>query len=619
MDQQTFESLLPKLQVGLPLPAARPGLLYDGDDLARLRARAETEPDIVRPVIDKARTLLEAGDVTMAPEPYYALGKLNTLISAHMLRPEREFEDFILALLDTTADAPTWICHVHPGMRCDHCAPNTASAVAMAVDALGAALPAETERRLTLRAAELCLTPFLQCCRDRSEFWARREHRFNWRIMTCGEAGLAALGLDVPDREDIVAYALEGVCDILDRVPPEGDWEEGPGYWAGTLLHGLRFALALKRITDGRVDLFAHPALRATADYFTCTTLPGGSVFNYADNGPRISPTPLHLLARQLRLGALARTARRMGFRDAWDLLLDDPDLPGEEPGPELKTRVFPTTGIGVTRSDWSDDATFVGLKSGPTSVGHSHLDIQSVVLSKGGTPLLIDPGIWPYGSKIGFFDSSPGGRRWDFDANATVAHNTVLVDGQGQSCATEYEGRIIAWGADQDLSWFVSDGAAAYPGLLTRFRRTIVLAGTDVALIYDDLASDRPRHWEWLAHVAGQLAGGPSVHVLENDDIRLSLVRLLPPADTPWRNSQQTRTSYYEDSDALAWVEKTIDVHRFGPMLPSQQIEFLWVLDLDDDGKSEWAVERDGDNALIVKGCVSVRIDAAEPRCSLA
>jgi hypothetical protein len=515
------------------------------------------------------------------------------------------------------ADAPRWVAHVHGDMPCDHAAANTAAGIVLAMEALGPALPADEEALLAERIRERCLAPFLRCCRERSIFWAQRDHRFNWRIMTCGEAGLAVLGLDVPERAEVVEFALEGVADILDRLPEEGDWEEGPGYWAATLLFGLQFALALDRLTAGRVDLFAHPALRATADYFTCVTLPDGATFNYGDNSPAINPTALHLLAARLRSGTLAFTARRMGRRSAWDLLFDAPSVRSGRPGGALKARVFPTTGIGVARSDWGGDAVFAGLKSGPTAVGHSHLDIQSFVVSRGAVPLVVDPGIWPYAHFLGFFDGTPEGRRWDFDANATVAHSTVLADGRGQTIGPQCAGRIAAHARRGRLSYFVSDGAAAYPGLLTRFDRWLILVAPDLVIVYDDLASDRPRHWEWLLHAAGTVSATRTGFEIENEGVRLSGARLLPGVDAPWRAISEARTSCYQDSNALRDVERSISLHRFGPMLPSEEIEFLWVMRVG-AGASGWSVERPRRDVLLVRGDVCMRLDRARRRCSL-
>ena len=588
-----YESLLPMLDGRVSVLRERPSLLFTNEELKDARTRAEENSSFPDAVLEAAERALADPDLLSVSEPYYSLGKLEYLVSGQLLRPDSRFEEGILNLLRAFCEAERWVAHVHGNMKCDHASANTAAAMAIALDALGDSLSPQDEQEITEGIYERCLRLFLQACEGRSEFWAQRDHPFNWRIMTCGEAGLAALGLgEMPERQRIIEFALEGVCDILDRLPPEGDFEEGPSYWSGTLLLGLRFGLALRRATDGRADLFQHPGMKATTEFFTHVTLPDGSVFNFGDNSTRMGPTALHLLARETGETHLARTARKMGLESIWDYLFDDPSLSSEIPPDFPTARVFPTTGIAVARTDWSDDAAFLGFKSGPVNVGHSHLDIQSFVISKGSTPLITDPGIWPYAHFLGFFDRA--GPRWDFDGNATIAHNTVLVGGRGQEFGKDAAGRIIASSADERLAVFVSEAASLYPDRLEKFERWIVFAPPDIFLIYDDLKAVAPQHWEWLLHHAGNFTSGKSSHLIENEEVRLSLVRLLPPEETPWRNTEEVRTSFYEDSNALAQVERTIGLRRFGPMFPSEEIEFLWAIHLGDPDGIQWEVARE-------------------------
>ncbi len=620
MHTKTFESLRPMLESGVPEIAERPGLLYASSELESALERLQSQPEIWGQILGDAERTLNDPDLFTVTEPYYSLGKLGCLTAAEMVQPQERQREAVLKLLRVFIERPRWVAHVHGHMKCDHCAANTAAAMTLALEALGPEISSEDEEFITNGIYEKCLRSFLESCEERSEWWALRDHPYNWRIMTCGEAGLAALGLrNLPDRLRIIEFGLEGIADILDRVPAEGDWEEGPGYWSATLFYGLRFALALRRLTQGGLDLFQHPALETSADYFIDTALPDGSVFNYADNVPTISPTPLLLLARENRLEHLVWTARKMDRQSIWDVLFDDLSLSSGVPEGRPMAKVFPTTGIAVARSDWSEEAMFVGLKSGPTEVGHSHLDIQSFVVSKGGTRLITDSGIWPYAHFLGFFDSA--GPRWDFDANGTIGHNTVLVDGQGQTHGAECAGRIVASHSDEQISWFISDGSAVYPGLLDRFDRWLVFVRPDVVLIYDDLASAAPRRWEWLLHHEGTLTGGRSSHLIENEGHQLSLTRLLPEPTTPWRNSEQTRTTYYEDSNALKEVELAIHLRSFGPLFPSTEIEFLWALHLGQPDDLKWHLDRTDRSTFVVHGEssgreVTVSFDLAGRRC---
>ncbi len=160
-------------------------------------------------------------------------------------------------------------------------------------------------------------------------------------------------------------------------------------------------------------------------------------------------------------------------------------------------------TETAVMRSDWGDDATFLGVHTGGTVVPHSHLDIGTFTLIGRGERLIDDAGKWPYDHAAGFFDNS--GPRWDYEANDTVGHNTVLVDGQGQVFAEGCQGRIIASEEGKDASTLIADVTDAYDGRLARFVRYVAFLKPDVVVIVDDLVANDASEFSWLLHTGGE------------------------------------------------------------------------------------------------------------------
>ncbi len=246
----------------------------------------------------------------------------------------------------------------------------------------------------------------------------------------------------------------------------------------------------LHRATGGEVNLFDHPALRETGDYIVHVTEPDGQVYNFNDNGISLGSSLdyLLLLSKLNRRGDWARTARAGDHATVERLIWDDPSLSDAIPGET--SRSYPTTGVVTMRSGWDDQATFVGLKSGSSAVGHSQLDANSFVVSSRGERLLIDEGIWPYGHDLGFFDSD-GGKRWNFDGNGTIGHNTLMVDGEGQRYGADHPGRIVSFEVGEEVDVAVGDATAAYGGKLKRYLRTLAYVKPDVVLVYDRVSSD--------------------------------------------------------------------------------------------------------------------------------
>ena len=112
MSERTFERLRGRLREGLRAPGGGPWLLYDRHELESLRARANAMPDLSRRIAEHARAILDAGDFSVQPEPYYNLGRLHSLVSEQMLRPSAEVADHVRRLLRAIGEAPTWVCHV---------------------------------------------------------------------------------------------------------------------------------------------------------------------------------------------------------------------------------------------------------------------------------------------------------------------------------------------------------------------------------------------------------------------------------------------------------------------------------------------------------------------------
>ncbi|MEA3401052.1 MAG: DUF1961 family protein [Armatimonadota bacterium] len=115
------------------------------------------------------------------------------------------------------------------------------------------------------------------------------------------------------------------------------------------------------------------------------------------------------------------------------------------------------------------------------------------------------------YGSVI----ATGGGRKANGDrhADATMSHNSVLVDGLGQDFnqmepATETAGRIIAWHAEPGLVYWCADATEAYEATapyLDRFLRHVLFVDDRCFVIFDDLAihgEHEPARFSWLYHV---------------------------------------------------------------------------------------------------------------------
>ncbi|WP_426100704.1 heparinase II/III domain-containing protein [Massilia sp. TSP1-1-2] len=167
----------------------------------------------------------------------------------------------------------------------------------------------------------------------------------------------------------------------------------------------------------------------------------------------------------------------------------------------------FPVIGWSIMHSALTDRLrTSVFFKSSPFgSVNHSHADQNSFVLYAKGTVLAMDSGVYDY-------YNSP---HWRSYYKQTRAHNAITVDGgQGQGLGPTGLGERAAAGRltrfEQTPAYDISSGdaSAAYSGLLSKAKRTVIFIRPSTLVTVDQLASTVARRYEYNLHTPVPLSG---------------------------------------------------------------------------------------------------------------
>jgi len=601
-DEGAMETIRRTLETcELRVPRTRPWLLFDRAEREVIRQRAAGRDALLERVRKQCEERVAGG---VLPVTVHDAGptvpKVVAAAEGYLLLGDRSLADWVLDQAREFLKLESWMFPLHgedgPHAHADHVLCNVAAALVYAHDLLGEACTEEDMSVLAEVVNRLCVEKFIYTTHDRKSWWSYEDWKTNWKIMCCGETGLAVCGLAdrLPDARQALWLSARGVIETLNAVPPEGDWEEGVTYWFTTLYMGLRFAVALKRLTSGAVDLFEHPALARTGDFGMMTAFPAGYLYDFNDNLNK--PTAV---GSDAMLWLAVHTGRRDWLHAArmfpsdtpvW-LSADAPDL--EDELPSKLTANFPDSGVATMRSGWGTDDAFVGMKCSRSDVSHGHLDANSFVLSAAGAPLVVDSGAWPYAAHISSFDFN--GPRWNFDGYATIGHSTLMVDGQGQSTGKDLVGRIVEVSSGEGWHKVVGDASAVYPGLLETFVRTIMLVGSELVIVRDVVRCAGERHVEWLLHYAGDIRTVGVASVLENEEVRLVVTPLLPDKSNGWRVSDVTRTSVYKSHDSRGDVTPSIRYRSFSPFRAAAEFEFLFAMRVggDEDG-GDWTFTPD-------------------------
>jgi hypothetical protein len=321
----------------------------------------------------------------------------------------------------------------------------------------------------------------------------------------------AVLAGDVPEAQgwlrDVLPLALHWTSPWGGE---DGGFGNGTGY--ATMVNGdslvawyvLRWAVG--------VDLSQKAWVRNYARYLAYFLPPGtpAGVFGdgaettlteawarYGKGYTRFAPSPLgRWWASQFRGEDPARL----------ELLLAPPadSSPAPFPAGTPNSALFPSIGWAAMHSSLQDLARVsVYFKSSPYgSYNHSHADQNSFVINAGGKRLAIDSG---------YYDGYKTPHWWQW-YKQTRAHNAITYDGgQGQVVFEENgklgSGAITRFEHQSGYDIVTGDATPAYGGALKEARRSMVYLPPNLILVYDRLASDVPRQWEWNIHALNAMS----------------------------------------------------------------------------------------------------------------
>jgi len=499
--------------------------------------------------------LTECDSILLRPIPdysdynasrYVARTESEKLSFAFIITREKKYADYARKIISQMIRWSDWVYEEHKPRTVDLGVAGVGYILALCYDWLYPVLTPVERKNIEDTLIRQALVPFHRVYSAKSEEWTHVEH--NWRSVICGEMGVVTLALleKAPNVKENLNFAIDGVVDVLGHGGIDGGWNEGVSYWEYGIGQAIMFVEALENVSAGSIDLFKLPFLAATGNFGLYARTPEGDCFNFSDCNPGPpGPWIMALLSSHFKNPYWQWSAQKDIGNTIPDILFYDPKLSSKKPDTLTLGKHFRGIRVATMRSSWEKDAIFVGLKTGQSIVNHSHLDLNSFILHAYGKALLIDQHVWPYAHYLGFFDFKD--RRWDFEGNHTIAHNTLLVNEQGQGYGERFQGRIINFKSTPGLQFAVGEADNAYGDLLNTFRRYIALIDEKFVVIVDDIKADSVRQLEWLMHYEGQISENPSgIFKIINEDARLE-VRFLHPAKQDNRivSFEQHETTY--------------------------------------------------------------------------
>ena len=361
--------------------------------------------------------------------------------------------------------------------------------------------------------------------------WWSSAYRCNWCGICYSGAGLASMALLTEDPQliDVVAEAYNGVSNMLDELGPDGGWQEGRGYWNYGISHSMWFMDAVKRMTQGKHNLFRHDRLKDNPVDFPLYTMTAN--FGDGRSGPVGESWFINKLVAETgnQTAAWYRDEFIMEEYDIFDLIW--PKLPVKGVEPSVKSKHFSGIDWAVMQSSFMDDASFsivckAGFNDDPH---HGHLDCGHFILDFAGQKLINDAGKVPYDD---FYFSK---ERWDYDEAASRGHNVIMVNGEEQIPAKLKDqpwkegvgGTIDEFYTTDTMDYISMSGLQnAYPGIeLKSWRRQMILRKPAMAIILDRIESDPGAEIRSRIHPGGNMTLCDGYYTIESSGTGITVL----------------------------------------------------------------------------------------------
>lgn len=387
----------------------------------------------------------ETGDRSVFQAEYFSRrSAIEHTVPLALMYPDEDI--YIKRIMDwvfTICDEYSWCLPAHQGelgpndnSRVDLFAAETGLHLAMIYTLLGDRLDTLIKNRIIYEVKRRVVDTYLGV--ENYGWWENGTS--NWTaVCTGGVAG--AMMLLYPELVDsaVIERFNRSIDKYLSGFKDDGICLEGSGYWAYGVGFFVLYADMIRTFTEGRVDYFKLPKIKAIATFPQKMFLTGSASVSFADSGRTLrynigvihrlkTEFPTEVLAYDLKYGGYGEGCGRLCYRifgAAWtreEYVLNpaESDVCFESYAADSQWLVKRTEKYGFA------------AKAGNNAELHNHNDVGSFIFAKGGEQLLVDLGSGKYTRQ--YFSSE----RYNIIECASFGHSVPIIDGVFQSVGAD-------------------------------------------------------------------------------------------------------------------------------------------------------------------------------------
>ena len=424
--------------------------------------------------------------------------------------------------------------------------------------------------------------------------WWASAYRCNWCAWCNTGLGLAALTLiaDDPRLSDVIAESYNRIGRTFDELGKDGGWQEGGPYWSQTMRMTTLFMDALKRLSDGKYDLFKHPKIAQQPVNFPLyiSIPPKYAAVDFADaHFHRIGTYRMYnKIALETGNSEAAWIIANHKYRssDIFDIIW--PKHTATPALPEKASIHFRTIDWVIMRSDFTDpDKVTVACKAGKNDdPHHGHLDIGQFAVYWKGKGYICDLGTAAYDEK--YFDAE----KYDTPQAASVGHNLIFVNGERQISGKLKDipvdesvgGEVLEFRPGARRDYTLMDPTNAYSKReLKKWRRHVILEKPEITVVVDEVKCDGGAEIEARFHSECKQVVRDGYTLLDGEDGDMALIPVVDGAYAfrPSRHAylalqQKARHQWlpYNGTVLTAQSDKTVIGHVIVPVKDAREAE---------------------------------------------
>ena len=379
-----------------------------------------------------------------------------------------------------------------------------------------------------------------QWCRDRLKLHLNYQNSHGQQCMHALFTTTLAVATDSRKAAEWADYLIRQYVNRVAWGSNDGGYSEGQKY-----SHKVQFILeglaALKTATG--IDLFKKPRWQNTGDFWMyCMSL--NYWWNHWGDCYSLLDPDFGSGADTYITSFLASMSQSRHVKWWSDTRICNPaHLPlwylsgsGVRPKPPVdvpQARLFPEVGqLAAYDRFYDHQGSRIFFRSSQWGGhSHAHCDQNSFILHAGGEIMACDAGYYTYSGDT--YHS-----KW---SRTTAAHNSILVNGEGQPRGIQYKGQVSAFFNTPEYCFFVGDASGAYGDLLRKFHRAVLFLRPDVFIVYDELSASEPADYTCVlnAFEPAEIDEAARVMVVKQRHQRL-LVRHLAPHELTYSQTNE-------------------------------------------------------------------------------